>query len=64
MSTPRWPAEHEPYQGGFPEEMAHVVRCVADRMPPRADGIAGREAVRVCLAIQEAIRTGQPVSLA
>jgi predicted dehydrogenase len=57
------PAEQEPYRGGFPEEIAHFVRCAAEGAPPRADGVAGREAVRVCLAIKESIRTGQPVDL-
>ena len=50
-----------PYQGGFPEEIAHFVDCVANDKPPLADGVAGRESVRVCLAIKESIRTGRPV---
>jgi len=52
-----------PYEGGFPEEIAHFVSCVADDLPLLADGVAGRESVRVCLAIKESIRTGEPVEL-
>ena len=52
-----------PYQGGFPEEIAHFVDCVANDKPPLADGVAGRESVRVCLAIKESIRTGRPVEV-
>jgi predicted dehydrogenase len=52
-----------PYQGGFPEEIAHFVQCVTEGRTPRADGAAGRESVRVCLAIKEAIRSGGPVDI-
>ena len=52
-----------PYQGGFPEEMAHFIHCITHDEEAAADGIAGRESVRVCLAIKESIRTGQPVTL-
>ena len=52
-----------PYQGGFPEEIAHFVDCVANGREPLADGVAGRESVRVCLAIKESIRTGQAVEI-
>ena len=55
------PAGQEPYLGGFPEEIAHFVDCVAADREPIADGIAGREAVAVCRAIIASIRTGQPV---
>ena len=53
----------QPYHGGFPEEIAHFIRCVADGAPPLADGVAGRESARICLAIKQSIRTGQAVDL-
>ena len=53
----------QPYSGGFPEEIAHFVDCVANGTSPLADGIAGRESVRVCLAVKESIRTGMPVEI-
>ncbi|NQT51066.1 Gfo/Idh/MocA family oxidoreductase [bacterium] len=56
------PAE-QPYGGGFPEEIAHFIECATRGQAPRADGLAGREAVRICLAIKESIRTGKPVEL-
>jgi predicted dehydrogenase len=56
-------AVDQPYQGGFPEEIAHFVDCVANDKPPLADGIAGRESVRVCLAIKQSIRTGRAVRI-
>ncbi|MFP4056161.1 MAG: Gfo/Idh/MocA family protein [Candidatus Brocadiia bacterium] len=52
-----------PYRGGFPEEMEHFVHCATTGARPRADGVAGREAVRICLAVKESIRTGAPVEL-
>jgi predicted dehydrogenase len=55
--------DEQPYLGGFPEEIAHFVDCVANDHEPRADGVAGRESVRICLAIKESIRTGQPVDI-
>jgi len=51
----------QPYRGGFPEEIAHFVDCAATGGTPVADGPAGRESVRVCLAIKESIRSGAPV---
>lgn len=53
----------QPYRGGFPEEIAHFVECCTTGAPPRADGTAGRESVRICLAIKESIRSGQPVDI-
>lgn len=53
----------QPYRGGFPEEIAHFVECCTTGAPPRADGTVGREAVRICLAIKESIRSGQPVDI-
>ncbi len=52
-----------PYHGGFPEEIAHFVDCVAQGTAPAADGIAGRESVRICLALRQSIRTGQAVDI-
>jgi len=51
----------EPYGGGFPEEIAHFVDCVANDKAPLADGVVGRESARICLAVKESIRTGKPV---
>jgi len=53
----------QPYMGGFPEEIAHFVDCVTSGRQPSADGVAGRESVRICLAIKESIWTGQPVEI-
>lgn len=53
----------QPYRGGFPEEIVHFVECCTTGAPPRADGVAGRESVRICLAIKESIRSGQPVDI-
>ena len=57
------PAGQDPYLGGFPEEIAHFVDCATHGKAPLADGVAGRESVRVCLAIKESIRAGQPVEI-
>jgi predicted dehydrogenase len=55
-----WPAE---VVDTFPAELAHFVECVRTGAPPLIGGAAGREAVRLCLAVLESAGIGAPVLL-
>ncbi|MBC8230982.1 hypothetical protein H8E77_15630, partial [bacterium] len=46
---------------GFSGEFKHIVECIQEEKIPIANGIEGREAVRVCLAVKQSARSGQPV---
>lgn len=52
-----------PFTGGFAEELAHFVACVREGAPPSADGRAGLESVRLCLAVQDSLARRAPVEL-
>ncbi len=47
----------------FRAEFEHFYECVEEEREPLTSGAEGREAVRLCLAVKEAVRTGQPVKL-
>jgi myo-inositol 2-dehydrogenase/D-chiro-inositol 1-dehydrogenase len=45
------------------EQVARVARAVRDGTPVACTGADGRESVALCLAAEESLRTGQPVTL-
>jgi len=49
--------------GGFRGEIAHFVECIRDDREPMVRGQDGLAALRLSLAIKEACRTGQTISL-
>jgi len=46
---------------GFSGEFKHIVECIQEDKTPIPNGVEGREAVRVCLAVKKSARSGQPV---
>ncbi len=48
---------------GFSGEFEHIVECIKEDKALIPNGVEGREAVRVCLAVKESARTGKPVSI-
>jgi predicted dehydrogenase len=48
---------------GFSGEFKHIVECIREDKTPIPNGIEGREAVRVCLAVKQSARSGQAVSI-
>jgi predicted dehydrogenase len=49
---------------GFDTEIDHFLTCVRQRREPIAPGRDGKEAVRLCLAVKESVRTGKVVEMA
>ncbi len=48
---------------GFDTEIDHFLTCVRQRREPLAPGRDGREAVRLCLAVKESVRSGRVVEM-
>ena len=53
----------ENWNYGFPQEMAHFVRCVRDDLAPLESGEDGRQVIELICAAYESARTGRKVSL-
>ena len=53
----------ENWNYGFPQEMAHFVRCVRDDLSPVETGEDGRLVIEIICAAYESARTGQKVAL-
>jgi myo-inositol 2-dehydrogenase/D-chiro-inositol 1-dehydrogenase len=53
----------ETWNYGFPQEMAHFVRCVRDDLVPLETGEDGRQVMEIICAAYASARTGQKVSL-
>jgi predicted dehydrogenase len=49
--------------GGFSGEFKHIVECIREDKNPIPNGVEGREAVHVCLAVKKSARSGQPVMI-
>jgi len=52
-----------PASDPFRAEFEHFHECVEEEREPLTSGAEGREAVRLCLAVKESARAGQPVAL-
>lgn len=55
--------ESFPDSNAFAAEMAHFLECIASGQTPLTSGEEGREAVRLCLAVKQAVRSGEAVAL-
>src|SRR6185437_9609883 len=53
----------ESWNYGFPQEMAHFVRCVRDDLAPIESGEDGRQVLELICAAYESARTGRKVPL-
>ncbi|MGH2459587.1 MAG: Gfo/Idh/MocA family protein [Chloroflexota bacterium] len=53
----------ESWNYGFPQEMAHFVRCVRDDLAPLESGEDGRQVIELICAAYESARTGRKVAL-
>lgn len=59
VAVPESPTSVNPYQA----ELQHFLDCVELRITPSITPRDGQEAVRIALAAQESIETGQPITL-
>jgi predicted dehydrogenase len=48
---------------GFDAEIDHFLACVREGREPIAPGRDGKEAVRLCLAVKESVRTGRVIEM-
>ncbi|MDA0578744.1 MAG: Gfo/Idh/MocA family oxidoreductase [Verrucomicrobia bacterium] len=52
------------FKDAYLAEMEHFVACIRDDQPPRVTGVDGLRAVEAVVAVNQSIRTGQPVAIA
>ena len=64
-ATKGWsfPIYEEAWNYGFPQEMEHFVRCVADDLEPRETGDDGRAVLEILFAAYHSAATGRKVKL-
>lgn len=52
------------FKDAYLAEMEHFVECVLQDKQPRVTGVDGRKAVEMVVAVNESLRTGQPIAIA